>query len=52
MEEQKLTTGKVALTYGGLLGLLTIILAVVLYVTNSLLDQNWMTLYLLRAKSI
>mgnify|MGYP003118807098 FL=1 len=43
MEEQKLTTGKVALTYGGLLGLLTIILAVVLYVTNSLLDRNWMT---------
>jgi len=43
MEDQKLTTGKVALTYGGLLGLLTIILAVVLYVTNNLLEQSWIT---------
>ena len=43
MDTKKTTTGNVALTYGGLLGLLTIIFAVILYVTNSLLDQNWIT---------
>ena len=43
MNEQKQTTGKVALTYGVLLGVLGIIQAVILYVTNTLLDQNWMT---------
>ncbi|MCC4212401.1 DUF4199 domain-containing protein [Leeuwenhoekiella parthenopeia] len=43
MEAQKPSTGQIALTYGALLGFLTIALAVVLYVTNSLLDQNWIT---------
>jgi len=43
MNDQKQTTGKVALTYGTLLGVLSIIQAVILYITNSLLDQNWIT---------
>ena len=36
-------TGKFALNYGLILGLASVALAVILYVTNSLLDQNWMT---------
>lgn len=43
MEAQKPATGQIALTYGTLLGILSIALSVVLYVTNSLLDQNWIT---------
>ncbi|WP_028375724.1 DUF4199 domain-containing protein [Leeuwenhoekiella sp. MAR_2009_132] len=43
MKEQQQTTGKVALTYGTLLGVLSITQAVILYITNSLLDQNWVT---------
>jgi len=43
MEAQKPSTGQIALTYGALLGFLSIALAVVLYVTNQLLDQNWIT---------
>ena len=43
MEAQKPATGQIALTYGTLLGVLSIALSVVLYITNSLLDQNWIT---------
>ncbi len=43
MEKQKPSTGQLSLTYGVLLGILSIAFSVILYVTNSLLDQNWIT---------
>ena len=43
MENQKPSTGKIALNYGLILGLASVTLAVILYVTNNLLDQNWVT---------
>lgn len=43
METTKTSTGKIALSYGIVLGLISVTLAVILYITNNLLDQNWIT---------
>ncbi len=41
METQKLQARKFILNYGLILGVVSILISVVMYVTNSLVEQNW-----------
>lgn len=41
METQKLQARKFILNYGLILGVVTILISVVMYVTNSLIEKNW-----------
>lgn len=43
MQNPQPSTGKFALNYGLVLGLISVAFVVVLYATNNLLDQNWIT---------
>ncbi|MEH6406901.1 MAG: DUF4199 domain-containing protein [Leeuwenhoekiella sp.] len=43
METTKNSPGKIAMTYGLILGLLNIVLSVILYVTNNYLENSWVT---------
>ncbi|MGB3775815.1 MAG: DUF4199 domain-containing protein [Leeuwenhoekiella sp.] len=43
MEEQKIKTNKIALNFGVILGIISILLAVILYITDNLLKQSWVT---------